>query len=152
MMRHKLRGSTTSLGFVLGFVALLVLQTVSLTLAGSVSCRRDPIIWLSDGTRLQVVVTVETTADELQNILYTVHVPEDVTSTKIVYPGGTKAAIEEVVVVSDLAPRSYSIDTLVTTRTPGVAVVVDMMVESQRSSIAGVSGEHIVADLTIPTN
>ena len=127
----------------LGLFAVVALHPTPTAQAAAVSCRRDPIVWMSDGTKVQMVVTIASNIADVQNILYTVHTPSGVVPTKIVYPGGKKASIEQVKFVQDQTPHNYSLDVLVTTTTSGILVTVDAKRESQKFSQSGISGKPI---------
>jgi hypothetical protein len=102
----------------------LVVAQVS---AASISCRSDPIIFLSDGIKLQVGVTVETSVDDLISVQYQVHVPANVSINHVIYVPQWAKNKESVTLVADQPANSYQVWTIVRTGTPNVGVTIKSM-------------------------
>ena len=123
----------------------LVVAQVS---AASMTCRSDPIIFLSDGIRLQAGITVETSLADLISIKYEVHVPANVTIDHVIYTPAWAKSKESVVLIADQPANSYKIFTLVLTGTPNVPVTINSMKWGNgdgltRKTASGVSGQVI---------
>jgi hypothetical protein len=114
------------------------------------SCRTDPIFKLSDGAHLTVAVEIETDKHNLKNIHYILHVPAGVTVTHVTYTaGGRKEMIETFEVRQDSPANTYTVDTLVTTHTPGrvAATVYTRLNGGIKKSLSGYSGQHLIIAL-----
>ena len=113
-------------------VVVLLLLILSLTIiaqasAARISCRADPIVMLSDGTKLQFATTIETTMSDVIAIRYELHVPVGVTINRVIYIPKWAANFESIVLVADQAANHYQIKTVVQTGTANVAVKVNSM-------------------------
>src|SRR4051794_29529093 len=69
--------------------------------AATGGCRADPIVWLSNGTKITVTASSTAAASAVKMLTYTLHVPRGVKVTKVLYTGGVLKAKERVVVVAD---------------------------------------------------
>jgi hypothetical protein len=133
-------------------VALLALSLI-VSLAGSPaasaavrSCRRDPIITMSNGYNFNVTAVLATAPDDVESIVYTVHGPKGLAMTRVVYTGDKSRAREKVVFVADQEANTYSVDTVATTETPEVETTVTVAEGGQRWSVTGPSGTHLVVE------
>jgi hypothetical protein len=131
-------------------VALLIALclVVAQVNAASMTCRSDPIIFLSDGIKLQIGVTVETSVNDLISIQYQVHVPANVTMNRVIYTPQWARNKENVVIIADQPANSYKIYTLVRTGTANVATTINSMKFGNRDGLTrqqavGVSGQII---------
>lgn len=123
----------------------LVVAQVS---AAHMTCRSDPIIFLSDGIKLQVGVVVDTSVDDLISVQYQVHVPAHVSIDHVVYVPQWAKNKESVTLVADQPANSYQIWTIVRTGTPNVGVTIKSMKFGNgdgltRTEASGVSGNVI---------
>ena len=133
---------------VLMFAMLLIVSQVS---AARISCRSDPIVFLSDGTRLQFNTEISTSLDDIISIRYEVHVPVGVSADRINYTPSWARAKELVVIVADQPAGSYRIVGVAMTGTPSVPMTVSAMMVSaknggqgsSRQSASGLSGQAI---------
>jgi hypothetical protein len=131
-------------------VALLIALCLVVTQvsAASMSCRSDPIIFLSNGIKLQVGVIVETSLDDLISIKYEVHVPANVTMNRVIYTPQWARSKESVTLIADQPANSYKIYTLVQTGTANVKTTINSMKFGNRDGLTrkqavGVSGQII---------
>lgn len=147
------RGNAKRVGLVLFVLLTMLVGVVAQVNAAFISCRSDPIIFLSDGTKLQVATVVETSQDDLIHIRFEVHAPAGVTVNRVIYTPRWASTKESVVIVNDQPAGSYQIWTTVTTGTPNVTVTVKSMAfiprrnggqGLQRQSLPGLSGQVIV--------
>ncbi len=136
-------------------VTLVVLTGLwAATMPGSVSarvitCRKDPIVSLSNGKQITITVTISTDASNVTSSTYVVHAPVRTSVTKIVYTGGTSTSTTEKVVFSaDLAATRYSTDTLVTTTPSGIAVSATTAIGTVSATLSGWSGTHMIVQIT----
>ena len=131
------------ISIVFALLAGLMLQAPYAAYAGFSGCRADPIIWLSNGYMGRVTTTVASNANYVENITYTVRVPEGVQLVKIVYTGGALRDKEVVEFFADQPAGSYSVDTVVTTPAPPVAVEATAIVGPFSHSVKGLSNERL---------
>jgi len=117
-------------------LSLGVMASISVD-AAFVSCRADPLVFLSNGDTIKIVASMETPASNVKSINYVLHVPPGVSVTKVVYTGGPVAGKEALQVFGDAPANSYTTDTLVTTRTSGVQVTATTSLRGQRVSVSG---------------
>ncbi len=113
------------------------------TSAAIKSCRRDPIVTLSNGYSANITATLATDASNVKNIVYTVRAPHGVALSKVTYVGSSNIP-EQVLFYADQPAGSYNVDMVATTGTPNVAVTATVKIGSQSRSIAGVSGAHLI--------
>ena len=117
-------------------LSLGVMASISVD-AAFVSCRADPLVFLSNGDTIKIVASMETPASNIKSINYVLHVPPGVNVTQVVYTGGLFAGKEALRVLSDAPSNSYTSDTLVTTRIPGVGVTATTSSRQLRASVSG---------------
>jgi hypothetical protein len=106
-------------------------------------CRGDPIVWLSNGTRIGMTTSIATDASQVKMVTYTVHAPRGLALSKVVYTGGPLANKERVVVLFD---RSSGYQIEVVTDLVGAAtwVTIDAGVNSAKRSVTASSTKKIV--------
>ena len=108
------------------------------------SCRGDPIVWLSNGQRVQLTVSIAADANEVSAIVYTVHAPEGTKVERSVYNGDPNVRQKEsVVFMDDHEAGRYTTETLVTLKdssAKAVDVTALSMVTSEKQAAVGVSG------------
>lgn len=119
-------------------------QTVSAAYRG---CRADPIVWLSNGAKIQMMVQAQSDASSIDRIVYTVHAPVGTAVERTVYTGGALADKEEVVFVADMPSGQYTIDTLVISAETGIDVIASTRMKEQVVSVTGLSNEHLVVHI-----
>jgi hypothetical protein len=142
---------TNRTGLVIALLFSFCLIVIEQTRAAAMSCRSDPIVDLSDGTRLQFNIEIETALDNVIGIRYQLHVPVGVEINRINYTPSWARSREIVELIADQPPGSYQIHTMVDTGSMSVPVTVDAMMVAQsnhgegstRAVITGHSGQHI---------
>ena len=128
------------------FIALcLVVAQVS---AAKMLCRSDPIFFLSDGIRLQVGVSVETSLGDLISIQYQVHVPAHVSVNHVIYTPNWAKSKESYTLIADQPADTYQVVTMVRTGTLKVPTTINSMKFGNgdgvtRKTATGVSGQAI---------
>lgn len=108
------------------------------------SCGGDPIVWLSNGDKITMQVTINDAATDIQNVTYLVHGPVGTTVSQITYTGGALSGLESVQFVADDPSGTYDTTTLVTTGTAGITISGETTVNPQSKPIsasnAGLAG------------
>ena len=126
----------------LAIVAVLAVPSLNVA-AGLRACRTDPIIFLSDGTKLTVKVSVAAERDAIGSIVYTVHLPEGVSIDKVVYTQKGWGLNESVIGVND---GGLSVDTVVAAA-EGTAVSVEASIKGASATVEGVANSPVVVVL-----
>jgi hypothetical protein len=116
-------------------------------------CRTDPVIGLSDGTRIQVETAVQDVKQDVKAVTYTVHVPAGSVVSYVQYGGGYLKHLESVQVEADNASNTFDVDTLASTGTPGFIVsstttVVDGQGHTASTTTTGTTGTDLLAHLS----
>jgi hypothetical protein len=117
-------------------------------------CRSDPVIYLSDGTALDISADVSTSVSNVTSIAYFVHVPQGLHA--ILYLATPTLGFrgkETFVLLNDAPARQYQIDTLVGTRNGAVAVtahttlvgvyLLNLSLSLQAKAASGFSGADV---------
>ncbi|HYN88854.1 MAG TPA: hypothetical protein VER55_10000 [Ardenticatenaceae bacterium] len=113
-------------------------------------CRKDPVVFLSNGVRLQISARILTEATNVKQVTYTVRASEGVTITQVMYPGGPLSANERVLFVADMPADRYGTETLVEIfEGDPVAVHAHSSVGGVRKTVSGFSGERLTAELEV---
>lgn len=142
--------SVTKLTIVISITVLFILPIV--VQAARMFCRSDPIVFLSDGTRLQFNASVQTSRENLVSIHYQLHVPDGVTIDRIVFTPGWASEIETVELINDQSAGNYRIITIVNTGNEAVDIEIDAMKVSRQNggqgsshqTATGLSGQPII--------
>jgi hypothetical protein len=141
--RHAVLGIMVMLG-------LLISIFPGAAAARVVSCKKDPIIYLSNGKTVKIVETIYTSADKVAEIVYTVRVPVGVKPTKIVFTGGASvSANEKILVFDDQQPTRYSTTVHVTTTHDGVSVIGQTTIGKVAAKFSGYNGQDLTVNLTV---
>jgi hypothetical protein len=129
-------------------IVLLILQVESAS-AILRQCRGDPIFFLSDKTKLTVVVEMDTEESNVQEVNYLLHVPPGVDVDRVVFTAGGLGEKETYEVVQDSQEETFTVDTFVTTRMSGVNITVTSTLAPNITGTAvGHEGEHLTVELT----
>jgi hypothetical protein len=148
----------------LALLAALLLLPAQAAQAALRGCRADPVFVLSDGTILDVQVSIGTDVSNVDGIHYVVHGPRGTRLvTSISTPTLGFKGLETVRYVADRAPNQYVTDTLVTTREANVSassytifagnnltlaqILRLRLLNLQYHVIEGQAGEHLIAYL-----
>ena len=117
--------------------------------AAFMSCRADPIVFLSDGTKITITAQVATNASNVQQVQYTLHVPLGNSVDRIIFTAGGLGKKESVTVYADSAPGTYVSDTVVTTKGDSVQVQAKTTLGGRVLGVAtGYSKEHLIVSLS----
>jgi hypothetical protein len=142
---------TNRLFFLFIMIFTILAWPTSQASAMFVKCRVDPHFMLSNGDMVTVTLDVSTDVANIKSIHYILHVPAGVTVTGVVYTAQTdrRAITETYAVYQDSPVRTYTTDTIVTTRTGRVAVTVYTRLNGlPERSISGYSGQHLVTTVS----
>jgi len=149
-----------------GILALLV--CLSLTIlpsqadAATAGCRGDPIIYLSNGAKIQIFVAVTVDAASVTSVTYNVHIPAGLTATKIVLEVPTPSSLpgiptskEKVYVYADLAAKQYRTSTQIMTTSTATATVTGIFTPSSTATstsltASGATGTALPINYTAP--
>jgi hypothetical protein len=139
----------------IGFAVLVTIMLLSPTAnvsAALVRCRTDPIFVLSNGDMISVTLDISTTAANVRNISYDLHVPAGVTVKKVAYTAINLRIPESYRVYQDSPAKTYTVNTVVTTQTSGsVGVTVYGRINSGiTKSVSGYSSQHLYMALIRP--
>ncbi len=83
-------------------------------------CASDPIVYLSDGTEIDMDVAIDDSSSDVRQVTFTLHAP--VGTHVVASISGSLGAKEVWTVLADNAPKTYDTVTDVATNTPGVQV------------------------------
>jgi hypothetical protein len=128
-------------GLLLGL--LLSLQGTEEAAALVRACRGDPIVWLSNGTKVTMIASIAADASQVKMVTYTLHAPRGTSVNKIVYTGGALSGKERVIVLFDRA-SGYLIEARADLGTTVALVTIKAMVENYMRSITVISTSSIV--------
>lgn len=109
-------------------------------------CRTDPLVFLSDGTRVKMTAEIGTAAQNVQGIVYTLHAPVGTSVVRIVYTG--PQVPENVVFYADRPAGTYDTDTIVSvsgnsSQSPIGVTATTVVNNHSRGSATGGAGEHL---------
>jgi hypothetical protein len=113
-------------------------------------CRTDPIVFLSDGTRVKMTADIGTAAENVQGIVYTLHAPVGTSVVRIVYTG---AHVPETVdFFADRTAGTYDTDTVVSvagnSAQSAVGVTATTVVNGRhRGAATGSAGDHLLVHI-----
>jgi hypothetical protein len=107
-------------------------------------CRDDPIILLSNGTAVQVGVSIGDDASDVQQITYHVSGPAGAKAVRIYNIDGALTGKTTVDYSDSNAANTYNSDIMVTTGAPGVAVTAESVVTGVgHGTASGQSGQDL---------
>jgi len=149
-----LRSHRALIAFVLLSAGLLVPHGASAAIS---YCRTDPIVYLSNGMKLDLTAQFSARASDLRGISYTIHTPAGVSVDKVVYTRGALGHLESLNVVADNQTPTYDTSTVVSTSTPGDSAdattrLLDQTTSAQDSGEAvGQTNQSLRVHLDAPT-
>lgn len=138
------------------FILLMVMLALPVMQASAAltRCRIDPHFKLSNGDMVTVTLDIGTDIANVKSVNYILHVPAGVTVTNVTYTAKSdrKAITETYTVIQDSKAKTYTADTVVTTRTPGrVDVIVYTRVNALKEiAVAGYSSQLLSATFFKP--
>jgi hypothetical protein len=138
-----------------GFFVMLGLLIASLpgtATARVVSCKKDPIVYLSNGKTVKIVETIYTSAANVARIDYTVRVPGGVTMTKVVFTGGASISAEEYIRIEPThQPTLYTTTVRVTLKdaATNVPVVGQTTIGKSTAKFSGNVAQDLIANLSV---
>jgi hypothetical protein len=138
---RRVRLALTISSILLGL--LLSLQGVEQAAALVRACRGDPIVWLSNGTKVTMIASIAADASQVKMVTYTLHAPRGASVTKVLYTGGVLQGKERVIVLFDRV-SGYQIEARADLGTTVALVTIKAMVESYMRSITAISTSSIV--------
>ena len=104
-------------------------------------CRTDPVVLLSDGTRLTVTATIADTARDVRAVAYAIHVPAGTSLARLSFPSDGLKVRETVHVYADNQPATYGVATIVNTGATTQAVVqMRVIIPDGRQAVATSGG------------
>lgn len=113
-------------------------------------CRKDPVVFLSNGVRIQMTAVIATEESNVAHVTYTVHAPAGTEMTRLLYPGGPHSENETVVFLADQPAGQYTIDTVVEVVSGDpVDVTALTKIRNARGESSGLSGEHLAVSMEI---
>jgi hypothetical protein len=110
-------------------------------------CRTDPIFTLSNGDKITIVLDINTDEANVTYANYVLHVPAGVTVKNVVFTAGGIGKLETYWVKQDSPANTYTTESLVLTRQPGVAMTATTSLQKIVKSIAGYSGQNLIATI-----
>lgn len=105
------------------------------------NCLDDPKIWLSDGTKLDLVTTIGAPQGEVLSVNYVLHVAPGVTVDHVVDTRNNRPYVETLTVLNDAAAGHVSTETTVLMLAPGGTTV-----QAAASINQGASGSTLGTD------
>jgi len=113
------------------------------------TCRRDPLVTLSNGKVVRMSALIGADTDEVQWVHYELHAPKGTTVTRIVYTGGVPCSDKEFVsFYADAAEGAYSVSTLVHVPGQTVQVTAYDAVNNAKQDGGGWSGQPVTVYIT----
>ena len=137
--------------FVLCISLLMALVSggVNTAQARLMACRADPIVYLSDGSRLVITLDVAASESDVQKVTYAIHAPIGTSVLKVIYTAGGFGKKEAFSFYDDQQPGHYSTDSLVMAGgSKGAAVTAQSKLDNVDSGTAtGLVQQHLVVSL-----
>jgi len=149
-----MRKNILNRSFVIAATFMFVLLVASATYlptadASFDACRDDPILMLSDGSTLTVVVDIGTSVTNVKSVGYAIHTPHGVKLVSVVHTTFSGFTGKEQFSFNDDAkPGEYLTDTVVQTRFNQVSVTATSTLNSRSTSVPGVNAQHLKSTLT----
>jgi len=138
---------------VLLLVAVL-LSSVLTAFAARLRCRSDPVVVLSNGMILDISTDIGTLLWNVQEVHYTLHVPEGVSAILVVQTPTWITSRETFTLIDDLAPGQYETSAIAYTRSGNASVTLNALLLSvdglrlDYRSADGVERQTITLDLS----
>jgi hypothetical protein len=116
-------------------------------------CRTDPVLVLTNGAQLQFGANIGTTYSDVQSVVYIVHAPARTAVLLTVYTDNPLGSVERVQYYADSPNNSYTIDTVVYTRSGTTSVTTSSLLVSllrvtlARATASGMTSQHLMMSL-----
>lgn len=132
-------------------IGAVILSAISISSAqaGAIGCRTDPIVTLSNGDVVTILLDIDADASQVTSIDYTLHVPPDITATNITYTGAALGLAENLTVIPDTKDKYRS--EIVVAAPKSVVVVATMTFEDAVVTVTGSGGKVIKATIEFDT-
>jgi hypothetical protein len=121
-LRAACRGPAMLGAAVLGASVLASASPAPVAQASLGGCGSDPVVLLSNGVTLDLNTSIDDTASDVQQVVYTLHVPSGTSVTSVTYTSGLLGPKELLRFFADNLPDTYDTATTVNTATNGIAV------------------------------
>lgn len=152
-MRSRVRFTRLSFGgaALCGGLLLTSLGAVGVH-AAVTACRSDPTVTLSNGAQVTLYEDIADTASDVTGITYQLHIPVGLTVTSVTYSGAISSSLQSLSVTADENTGNYDAYTVVSTKTPNIAVTAYMSGTANGSTTvscqtAGHSGQTLHSHL-----
>jgi hypothetical protein len=120
---RALRSGSAVLGAALLGVGVLASASPARVAHASLgACGSDPVVLLSNGVTLDLNTSIDDTESDVQQVVYTLHVPSGTSVTSVTYTTGLLGPREILRFYADNRPDTYDSATTVNTATRGIAV------------------------------
>lgn len=123
-MRSLMPAKTRPLFVVATLLSIMVLGALLAPEAHAriIICRADPIVWLSDDTKIHLITDISIRPKKVVSIEWILHVSPDIEVERIKYNKGVLGRKEKVTTVQDANPGEFWVETLVVTQKDPVPV------------------------------
>jgi hypothetical protein len=112
--------------------------------AGLRACRADPVILLSNGEIVQTDVAIMTDAANVEQVVYTLHVPAGVAVISVIYTPSEIGHKEVVRFIDDMPPYQYMNDTVITTYRDSAPAIAHTRALLRDSWDTGMTGQNLI--------
>jgi hypothetical protein len=128
-------------------LALLVMSLAGAVLpdgayAGNSACRRDPVVYLSNGMVVQITAEIQAPIEQVERLVYVLRAPQGTNVQRVVYTGGHNNPPETLLFYADMPENTYSTTTTVYTHI-GASVTAMTRIRNDSASATGNSGEPL---------
>jgi hypothetical protein len=142
--RTRFRGRIVLAGALLLIISVISTATVPSASAGLRACRADPVILLSNGEIVQTDVAIMTDAANVEQVLYTLHVPAGVSVISVIYTPSEIGHKEVVRFIDDMPPYQYMNHTVITTYGAPAPAIAHTRALLRDSWDTGMTGENLI--------
>lgn len=135
-------------------IVAVLLSSVLTAFAARLRCRSDPVVVLSNGMVLDISTDIGALLWNVQEVHYTLHVPEGVSAVLVVQTPTWITSRETFTLIDDQAPGQYETSAIAYTTTNNASVTLNALLLSVNGvrldyrSANGVEGETITLDLS----
>ena len=133
-------------------LAFLAASPVDSAMARLAACRGDPIVFLSDGSKIIITLDIATAESNVKSVAYVVHGPRGTRVTKVIYTSGGLGNKETLKFFADSEPNFYITEAYVVTKDK-VAVpmtITSSLISAGTELTTGYTGEYLVVTLSQP--